>query len=55
LKEFKKLDPDEYASWGSPEKYDKLKFRVISIENNQLTVEIIPKHYRNIPIEDSSE
>tara|TARA_R110002051_G_scaffold4043_1_gene21387 strand:+ start:25743 stop:26243 length:501 start_codon:yes stop_codon:yes gene_type:complete len=55
LKEFKKLDPDEYARWGSPEKYDKLKFRVISIENNQLTVEIIPKHYRNIPIEDSSE
>ena len=55
LKEFKQLDPDEYASWGSPEKFDKLKFRVISIENNQLTVEIIPKQYGNKRTEDSLE
>ncbi|MEP2059284.1 MAG: hypothetical protein ABJJ05_15845 [Maribacter litoralis] len=55
LKKFKKLDPEEYASWGSPEKFEKLKFKVISIENNQLTVEIIPKYYGKIAIEDSSE
>ena len=55
LKEFKKLDPDEYASWGSPEKFEKLKFRVISIKNNQLTVEIIPKQNGKKPVEDSSE
>ncbi len=55
LKEFKKLDPEEYASWGSPEKFEKLKFKVISIENNQLTVEIIPKYYGKIAIEDFSE
>jgi len=55
LKELKKLDPDEYASRGSPEKFEKLKFRVISIKNNQLTVEIIPKKNGKNPVEDPSE
>jgi len=55
LKELKQIDPKEYASWGSPEKFEKLKFKVISIENNQLTVKIIPKYYGKIAIEDFSE
>ncbi|WP_291963625.1 hypothetical protein, partial [Maribacter sp.] len=45
LQEFKQLDPEEYASWGSPEKFEQLKFRVIGMENKQLTVEIIPKQF----------
>ncbi|CAG2534073.1 hypothetical protein MAR621_00868 [Maribacter dokdonensis] len=55
LKEFKQLDPEEYASWGSPEKFEQLKFRVIGMENKQLTVEIIPKQYHKSPREDSLE
>lgn len=55
LQEFKQLYPEEYASWGSPEKFEQLKFRVIGMENKQLTVEIIPKQYPKSPREDSLE
>ena len=55
FKEFKQLDPEEYASWGSPNKFEKIKFKVISIENNQLTVEIKSKQYNKKLVENSSE
>ncbi|HDZ04996.1 hypothetical protein LCGC14_0080570 [marine sediment metagenome] len=42
LKELKENNPDLYASWGSPEKLNKIKFKVISIENHQIKAEIIP-------------
>lgn len=53
LKTLKEHDPDEYASWGSPEKLNHLKFKVISIENNQLKVEIIPRYKGNKQTENS--
>ena len=55
LKELKQYDPEEHASWGSPEKFEKIKFRVISVENNQLTVETKPKQYNKKLVENSSE
>ncbi|MGB5662629.1 hypothetical protein, partial [Eudoraea sp.] len=39
LREFKEKDPEEYAKWNSPKKFNWLKFKVIELSENQLEVE----------------
>lgn len=39
LKEFKEQDPEEYAKFNSPEKFEWMKFKIVDLSENMLEVE----------------
>ncbi|WP_441823556.1 hypothetical protein [Maribacter spongiicola] len=39
LKEFKEQEPEEYAKFNSPEKFEWMKFKIVDLSENMLEVE----------------